>query len=203
VSRYWLIARRHYVHFMVLGTVVEVMTLRLLQRAVSVPGRDDGTVWVLAPLLPALPALALAAGCAVTFSETERVFPSPVLFRRLGVIGVQALFIVAAAVSCGAPNDTGLLIRNGIMFSGVSLCSAGLLPSGLFWIPVVLLATGTWIIGVPDQGNPVPRWALLLHDTSSTIAWGMAIALEILGALFVITYPSFRPSRQQPRRTGT
>lgn len=192
MSRYWLIARRHYAHFLVLGAVVEIAALRLLQRAVSVPGRDDGTVWVLAPLLPALPALALAASCAVTFSESERVLPSPVVFRRVAVIGVQVLLVVVSAVIGGGPDEVGLLIRNGLFFAGTALCSAGLLPSGLSWSPVVLLATGSWIIGVPDQGDPVPRWALLLLDDSSAVAWATAIVLQVLGSLLVIGYPSWR-----------
>jgi hypothetical protein len=192
-----LIARRYHLHWILLLATVEVVAFRNITGVVSVPGRGDEAEWVLGPLLPALGALLIPAACVVTFEETERVVPSPVQLRRLMVIAVQGASAVGAAWLGFGFNDDGLAAaRNGLFLGGLSLCAAMVLPAVVAWAPVVIVATGTWIIGVPEPGAAVPNWALLLHGVTfvpSTIA---AAFLQLTGALSfaVRERPLLRPN---------
>lgn len=172
MSLVWIVARRHHLHWVLLLALVEVILLRTVRGTLAVPGRGDGAEWVIRPLLPSLPAIMFPAAAAVVFSESERVMPVPVSRRRMTLVLVQlAIVLVTATLGSASATDAAMLVRNGLIFGSIALAAAALLPAELAWSPVVLAATATWIIGVPEPGAAVPGWALPLLPTHQTVTW--------------------------------
>ena len=124
----------------------------------------------------------------VTFCEGERVLASPVVWRRVGVAGVQgAAAVVAGLAGFGFTDSAAVVVRNGLTFGGVALLSAVVFPPALSWAPVVMAATGTWIVGVPPVGDPIPEWAVLLKPFDNAAAGMIALAVQAAGVAAVLT----------------
>lgn len=187
MSLAWLIARRHHLSWLLLLAVGEVLALRTVRGRFGVPGRGDGVEWVLGPLLPSLPALVVPAMAAVVLEEPERIAPVPAVARR-GLVVAAHLVVILVTTLLGSfgVGEAAILARNGLLFASLALSAAVLMPEEISWSPVVVAATTTWIVGVPEPGSPVPRWAILLQSGSAVGPWVFTLVLTLAATAFYI-----------------
>jgi hypothetical protein len=145
-------------------------------RLYDVPAREgvQGALW---PLVPALFAAPLPAVFGTAAELSERMAPYPARLRSLALLLIAGL--AAALITCGAPLDTSVALRNTLLLVGLALCSSWLLPAAAAWAPVVLTPMVMWLVGTKPYGQ-VESWAVLLLPGSVAYTW--IVTAVVLGA---------------------
>lgn len=156
--------------------------LRVWDAPVEVPGRDDVRALV-TPLVPVFAALVTAEGSRIAGRDLERLSSVGNRFLRVGY-GVAVLALLIGTALVGHPADRLLLLRNGILLTGVGIGAASVLPPRSAWPPVVLLPMVSWLLGSRGLGEPPAPWAVLLLPAGSVVAG--AAAFVVAAASFLV-----------------
>lgn len=178
-----LAARVWGVRRLALAAAAMAVVWRAFPDPVSVPGRDVGVEWVLAPLVPVLLALLVPGAAEVAHTDLERAATRPAWRRRAGMVGMALALLVAAARVGTSTGEWVTYTRNGALLVGLGLLATVLLPRAVRWFPALAFATGSWLLGAVPPWEMPPDWAVLLHPAGSTGAALAAAAILAAGTL--------------------
>lgn len=147
----------------------------------AIPGMAVGLLTGMAPTTP--------------FGELDVARPKTVRAADWLALAVLTLIVVALGLLTltiwPSPNMAGLLIRNALGTTGLTLAGLRLLGPYLAWVPGLVLGGAAAVASGPD--GVFPAWAWQMQHGGNTSAWIWASVFLIAGlAVITATRPSFR-----------
>jgi hypothetical protein len=111
--------------------------------------------------------------------------------RGRGALTVTLMALCTAAIAVGVGEVRRADVRNCAVAISISLLAAHVVPAALSWAPVLGLGIVTWLVGVPDPGQPPPVWAMLLAPGCSRSAMSIAVGTTVVAVVvFIVGTPA-------------